>query len=79
MTLVADTGPIIALAKIKRIDILKELFDMADKATLEQFIPLVVMPKKGRRNGRQKAVESTPVFIRFKNSFSPDLCTYQHG
>ncbi len=41
--------------------------DMADKATLEEFIPVVIMPKKGRRNGKQKAEESTPVFVRLKN------------
>ncbi len=41
--------------------------DMADKAKLEQFIPQVIMPKKGRRTCWQKAEESTPVFIRLKN------------
>lgn len=41
--------------------------DMVDKQLLEEFIPQVIMPKKGRRNARQKAVESTPVFIRLKN------------
>jgi len=41
--------------------------DMTDKAQLQEFIPLVIMPKKGRRNATQKAEESTPVFIRYKN------------
>ncbi len=41
--------------------------DMADKATLQKFIPQVIMPKKGRRTLQQKAEESTPVFVRLKN------------
>lgn len=41
--------------------------NMTDKATLQQFIPQVIMPKKGRRSCRQKAEESTSAFIRLEN------------
>lgn len=41
--------------------------DMADKALLEQWIPQVIMPKKGKRNQTEKAIESAPAFKRLKN------------
>lgn len=44
--------------------------DMTDKATLEQWIPQVIMPKKGRRSPSEKAIESAPAFRRLKNKHS---------
>ena len=41
--------------------------DMTIKAKLAEFIPQVIMPKKGRRNAEQKAEESAPAFVRSKN------------
>lgn len=41
--------------------------DMGDKQTLESFIPQVILPKKGRRSRKQKAIESAPAFKRLKN------------
>ena len=44
--------------------------DQQDKVLLEAFIPRVVMPKKGRRNQKEKAIESAPVFKKLKNKHS---------
>lgn len=41
--------------------------DMGDKALLEGFIPQVIMPKKGKRNQAEKAIESAPGFRKLKN------------
>ncbi len=39
-------------------------------ATLQTFIPEVIMPKKGRLNKEEKAIESAPAFKRLKNKHS---------
>lgn len=41
--------------------------DQEDKALLEAFIPEVIMPKKGKRNKKEKALEEAPTFKRLKN------------
>jgi len=44
--------------------------DQADKKELQTFIPEVIMPKKGRLNKEDKALESAPAFKRLKNKHS---------
>lgn len=44
--------------------------DQTDKAKLQTFIPEVIMPKKGRLNKEDKALESAPAFKRLKNKHS---------
>lgn len=44
--------------------------DMKDKALLETFIPEVIMPKKGKRNKEEKAIESAPAFRKLKDKHS---------
>ncbi len=48
----------------------KGFSDKEDKATLQTFIPEVIMPKKGRLNKEEKAIESAPAFKRLKNKHS---------
>ena len=44
--------------------------DQQDKALLEEFIPQVIMPKKGKRNQTEKAIEEAPTFRGLKNQHS---------
>ena len=44
--------------------------DQQDKALLEEFIPQVIMPKKGKRNQAEKAIEEAPPFRGLKNQHS---------
>jgi transposase, IS5 family len=44
--------------------------DKGDKELLELFIPEVIMPKKGRRNKEERAIESAPAFKRLKAKHS---------
>jgi hypothetical protein len=44
--------------------------DQADKEELQTFIPEVIMPKKGKCNQQEKALESSPSFIKLKNKHS---------
>lgn len=44
--------------------------DMADKALLELYVPEVIMPKKGKRNQKEKETESAPAFKHLKNKHS---------
>lgn len=44
--------------------------DKEDKALLEAFIPEVIMPKKGKSNQQEKAMESTPGFKKLLNKHS---------
>lgn len=48
----------------------KGFSNMADKAALEASIPQVIMPKKGKRNQAEKAVEAAPAFKKLKNNHS---------
>lgn len=48
----------------------KGFSDMSDKALLKTEIPLVIMPKKGKRNQEEEKVESSPLFKRLKNKHS---------
>jgi len=41
--------------------------DKQDKALLEELIREVIMPKKGKRNAEEKALEQAPAFKRLKN------------
>jgi hypothetical protein len=41
--------------------------DKQDKAILEEWIPEVIMPKKGKRTKAEKAEEDAPVFKKLKN------------
>lgn len=52
---------------VQSLSVDKGFSDMADKELLEQWIPQVIMPKKGRRNQQQKAIESAPAFKRLTN------------
>lgn len=48
----------------------KGFSDQADKESLEEFIPEVVMSKKGKTNKAEKAVESAPEFKKLRNKHS---------
>ncbi len=48
----------------------KGFSDMKDKLLLEAFIPEVIMPKKGKRTGKEKELESSPAFKKLKNKHS---------
>jgi hypothetical protein len=48
----------------------KGFSDMADKALLEEFIPEVIMPKKGKRTQEEQKLEQSPVFKKHKNKHS---------
>ncbi|HIG28964.1 MAG TPA: ISNCY family transposase, partial [Verrucomicrobiales bacterium] len=53
----------------------------ADREELEQKVPLVVMPKKGRLSAKDKERESTRQFIQFKNRHSAiesDINSLEH-
>lgn len=55
---------------IQSLSVDKGFSDKEDKALLELFIPQVMMPKKGRRNQQEKAIESSAKFIKLKNQHS---------
>lgn len=55
---------------IQSLSVDKGFSDMADKAELEDWIPQVIMPKKGKRNQAEKALESDPAFKTLKNKHS---------
>lgn len=44
--------------------------DREDKALLKEFIPEVIMPKKGKPNREEQATESAPAFKKLKNKHS---------
>ncbi len=48
----------------------KGFSDMKDKLLLEAFIPEVIMPKKGKRTGKEKELENSPAFKKLKNKHS---------
>jgi hypothetical protein len=48
----------------------KGFSDQRDKALLELFIPQVIMPKKGKRNQKEQALEASPAFKKLKNKHS---------
>lgn len=52
---------------VESLSVDKGFSDMADKELLEQWIPQVIMPKKGKRNQAEKALESAPAFKKLKN------------
>ena len=56
--------------RIQSLSVDKGFSSKEDKALLEAFIPQVMMPKRGRRNAEEKALESSPKFIRLKNQHS---------
>lgn len=55
---------------IQSLSVDKGFSDMADKDLLELFIPQVVMPKKGKRNQKEKEIESNPAFKKLKKQHS---------
>lgn len=55
---------------VQSLSVDKGFSDMTDKALLEQWIPQVIMPKKGKRNQSEKAIESAPAFKKLKNKHS---------
>lgn len=52
---------------VKSLSVDRGFSDKEDKALLEEWIPQVIMPKKGRRTQEEKAVEDAPVFKKLKN------------
>jgi transposase, IS5 family len=55
---------------IQSLSVDKGFSDMSDKAELETWIPQVIMPKKGKRNQAEKALEADPGFKTLKNKHS---------
>lgn len=52
---------------VKSLSVDRGFSDKSDKEELEQLIPQVIMPKKGKRNQEEKALEEAPAFKRLKN------------
>ena len=52
---------------VKSLSVDRGFSDKSDKEELEELIPQVIMPKKGKRNQEEKAVEEAPAFKRLKN------------
>lgn len=55
---------------IQSLSVDKGFSNMDDKAKLEAVIPQVIMPKKGKRNQAEKAIETAPAFKKLKNKHS---------
>ncbi len=53
--------------QIQSLSVDRGFSDRKDKVLLEEMIPEVIMPKKGRRNKEEKSVEEAPTFKRLKN------------
>lgn len=52
---------------VKSLSVDRGFSDKQDKALLEEWIPQVIMPKKGRRTQEEKAAENAPMFKKLKN------------
>jgi transposase, IS5 family len=61
---------LLAKYPVQSLSVDKGFSDMKDKALLEEFIPEVIMPKKGKRNKEEKAIEQSPAFKKLKNKHS---------
>lgn len=55
---------------IQSLSVDKGFSDKKDKELLEAFIPEVIMPKKGKKNQKEKEIESSPKFKKLKNAHS---------
>jgi len=55
---------------IQSLSVDKGFSDMEDKKLLEEFIPEVIMPKKGKRSKKEKELEQSPTFKKLKNKHS---------
>ncbi len=53
--------------QIKSLSVDRGFSDKGDRLELEKLIPQVIMPKKGKRNKEEKALEDAPSFKRLKN------------
>lgn len=53
--------------KIQSLSVDRGFSDKQDKALLEEFIPEVIMPKKGKRSKKEKEIEQAPGFKKLKN------------
>ncbi len=56
--------------KIQSLSVDKGFSDKKDKEVLEQTIPEVIMPKKGKRNQQEQEEESAPAYKKLKNKHS---------
>lgn len=61
---------VLANYKIQSFSVDRGFSDKEDKNYLEQYIPELIMPKKGKRNKEEKAKEEAPAFKRLKNKHS---------
>jgi len=55
---------------IQSLSVDKGFSNMGDKALLEEFIPEVIMPKKGKRTKEEQKIEQSPAFKKYKNKHS---------
>ena len=55
---------------IQSLSVDKGFSDMGDKALLEEFIPEVIMPKKGKRSKEEQKIEQSTAFRKHKNQHS---------
>jgi len=55
---------------IQSLSVDKGFSDMKDKELLEAFIPELIMPKRGKRNQKEKEIESSSRFKKLKNAHS---------
>lgn len=53
--------------QIQSLSVDRGFSDRQDKTLLEEMIPEVIMPKKGKRNKEEKALEEAPAFKKLKN------------
>ncbi len=58
---------VVSKYKIQSLSVDRGFSDKADKELLEEMIPEVIMPKKGKRSQEEKALEEAPTFKRLKN------------
>src|SRR5690606_20797457 len=61
---------ITAKYNVQSLSVDKGFSDKEDKAKLQEIIPEVIMPKKGKRTQHEKEMESAPAFKRLKNQHS---------
>jgi transposase, IS5 family len=60
-------GRICSKYTIQSLSVDRGFSDKEDKGLLEALVPEVIMPKKGKRNKEEKAMEEAPAFKRRKN------------
>lgn len=56
--------------KVQSFSVDRGFFDKEDKSLLEHYIPEVIMPKKGKKNKEEKAIEGAPAFKKLKHKHS---------